>query len=111
MTPKPYTADGDGLVLAVRLTPRAGRDGLDGIRADAEGRPVLCLRVAAPPVEGAANAALVAFVARSLGLRRAEVALAASEASRTKRLRLSGDPAALAARIEAWTGAATGARR
>lgn len=102
MKPLPYTRDADGLTLAVRLTPRAGRTGLDGIRADAEGRPVLCLRVAAPPVEGAANAALVAYVAGSLGLRRAEVALVAGETARVKRLRLAGEPTALAARLEAW---------
>lgn len=106
MVREPYTVEADGLILTVRLTPRAGRDALDGIRIDAEGRQVLCLRVAAPPVEGTANAALVAFVARRLGLRRTEVSLASGEASRTKRLRLSGDPTALAARIDAWIGEA-----
>lgn len=90
------------MILTVRLTPRAGRAALDGVRVEADGRPVLALRVAAPPVEGAANAALVAFVAKGLGLRRGDVALASGETSRIKRLRLSGDPAALAARIEAW---------
>ncbi|SFL86744.1 DUF167 family protein [Methylorubrum salsuginis] len=90
------------MILTVRLTPRAGRAALDGVRVEADGRPVLALRVAAPPVEGAANAALVAFVAKELGLRQGDVALASGETSRIKRLRLSGDPAALAARIEAW---------
>ncbi len=90
------------MILTVRLTPRAGRAALDGVRVEADGRPVLALRVAAPPVEGAANVALVAFVAKGLGLRRSDVALASGETSRIKRLRLSGDPAALAARIEAW---------
>ena len=90
------------MILTVRLTPRAGRAALDGVRVEADGRPVLALRVAAPPVEGAANVALVAFVAEGLGLRRSDVALASGETSRIKRLRLSGDPAALAARIEAW---------
>jgi uncharacterized protein (TIGR00251 family) len=104
---KPFTSDPDGLVLAVRLTPRASRTGLDGVRTEPDGRPVLCLRVAAPPVEGAANAALTAFIAKSLGLRRAEVTLVSGETSRTKRLHLSGDPQALAARVDAWLGAET----
>lgn len=90
------------MILAVRLTPRGGRDALDGVRVEADGRPILAVRVAAAPVEGAANAALLAFVARGLGLRRGDVALAAGETSRIKRLRLAGDPAALATRIEAW---------
>lgn len=102
----PFTLDADGLTLAVRLTPRASRTGLDGVRTKADGRPVLALRVAAPPVEGAANAALTAFVARSLGLRKAEVTLVAGETARSKRLHLSGDPQALAARVEAWIGGA-----
>ncbi|ABY30525.1 DUF167 domain-containing protein [Methylorubrum extorquens] len=104
MTQSPFTLEANGLVLAVRLTPRASRTGLDGVRTEASGRPVLSLRVAAPPVEGAANAALTAFVAKSLGLRKAEVTLLSGETSRTKRLLLSGDPQTLAARVEAWLG-------
>ncbi|MGX5775277.1 DUF167 family protein [Methylorubrum zatmanii] len=103
MTQLPFiTLDADGLTLAVRLTPRASRTGLDGVRVDADGRPVLCLRVAAPPVEGAANAALTAFVAKSLKLRKAEVVLVSGEASRIKRLHLTGDAKELAARVETW---------
>ncbi|MEH3117758.1 MAG: DUF167 family protein [Methylorubrum populi] len=111
MPQRPYTLDADGLTLAVRLTPRASRSGLDGVRADADGRPVLCLRVAAPPVEGAANAALTVFLARSLGLRKAEVTLVSGETSRTKRLHLSGEPGDLAARVEAWLDGAEGGLR
>ena len=91
-----------GVHLVVRLVPRAGRNGIDGIRADADGRPMLQLRLAAPPVEGAANAALVTFVAGALDLRQREVTIVAGERSRSKRLYLAGEPAELMRRLDAW---------
>ncbi|WP_424812848.1 DUF167 domain-containing protein [Roseococcus sp. YIM B11640] len=98
----PATEVAGGVRLAVRLTPRAGREGLDGVGEGADGRPVLHIRLAAPPVDGAANAALIAFVAKGLGLRKSEVAIASGEKSRQKLLMLLGEPARLLARIGAW---------
>jgi uncharacterized protein (TIGR00251 family) len=95
-------ATGRGVRIAVRLTPRAARSGLDGVAADAEGRSVLRLRVAAPPVDGAANAALVEHVAEALRLRKSDVVLVSGERGRRKLLDLAGDPAALLARLAAW---------
>jgi uncharacterized protein (TIGR00251 family) len=86
----PWRATPDGVELAVRLTPRGGAARVEGIVAQ-DGRPCLKLRVAAPPVEGAANAALVTFLAKRLGLPRSAVTLIAGERSRVKRLRLSGE--------------------
>ena len=77
-------------VLAVRLTPRGGRDAVDGWASDADGRPYLKVRVASPPVDGAANAALVAFLAKTLKLPRSAVRLAAGDTARVKRLELDG---------------------
>ncbi|ENZ82745.1 MULTISPECIES: DUF167 domain-containing protein [Caulobacter] len=77
-------------VLAVRLTPRGGRDGVDGWALDADGRAYLKVRVASPPVDGAANAALVAFLAKSLKIPRSAIRLAAGETARLKRLELEG---------------------
>ncbi len=93
-----------GIRLAVRLTPRAARNGLDGVAVGPDGRPVLRLRVAAPPVEGAANAALVGYVAESLRMRRSDVAVVSGERGRLKLLELSGDAAALLARLAEWVG-------
>ncbi len=104
MEPLPWSPGSPGLHLWVRLTPRAHRDGIDGLRSGADGRVVLQLRVAAPPVEGAANAALIRFLAASLGLRRGDIAIIAGETSRQKRLALTGDPAVLEARLRAWVG-------
>jgi uncharacterized protein YggU (UPF0235/DUF167 family) len=77
-------------ILAVRLTPRGGRDAVDGWALDADGRAYLKVRVASPPVDGAANAALLAFLAKTLKLPRSAVRLAAGETARVKRLELDG---------------------
>ena len=99
---KPYAAVEGGVRLALRLTPRASRTGVDGITQDAEGRPLLKLRLAAPPVDGAANAALIALLAKTLSLRKADITIRSGETSRTKVLHLTGDPAALMQRLDAW---------
>lgn len=77
-------------VLAVRLTPRGGRDAVDGWASDADGRPYLKVRVASPPVDGAANAALLAFLAKTLKIPRSAVRIAAGDTARLKRLELDG---------------------
>jgi uncharacterized protein YggU (UPF0235/DUF167 family) len=66
---KPYAAMDGGVRLAVRVIPRASRTGADGIVQDADGKPLLKLRLKAP-VDGAANTALIAFLAGSLKLRK-----------------------------------------
>jgi len=83
--------------IPVRLTPRGGVDRVDGV---AEG--VLRVRVAAPPVDGAANKALLRLLADELGVPRGAVRLASGETSRVKVVEAEGvDPAAVAAR---WPG-------
>ena len=78
---KPYAVADGGVRLAVRLTPRASRNCVDGIARDVEGRPILKLRLVAPPVEGAANDALIAFLAKTLSLRKADIAIRSGETS------------------------------
>lgn len=87
----------DGVRLAVVVTPRASRTELAGV---AGGR--LRVRVAAPPVDGAANEELVRFLARSLGLGRSAVALAAGAAGRRKTVLVTGmTPDEVARRLSA----------
>lgn len=82
--------------LAVRLTPRGGREAIDGWAVDGDGRSYLKVRVAAPPVEGAANAALIAFLAKTLGVSRSSVALASGAGARLKLIDITGcDPLSL----------------
>ena len=76
--------------LAVRLTPRGGRDAVEGFAKDEAGRPLLKARVAAPPVEGEANAALLRLIAKSLGLPRSAVRIASGETARVKVLEIDG---------------------
>ena len=99
---KPYAATQDGVRLALRLTPRASRNGVDGIADDAEGRPVLRLRLVAPPVEGAANKALIAFLAKTLSLRKADITIHSGETSRVKILHLAGESAAILDKLDNW---------
>lgn len=76
--------------LPVRLTPGAAADRIDGWDVDAEGRPVLRVRVRARPVEGEANAALVKLIAKSLGVPKSAVSLARGGQSRTKMIAVAG---------------------
>ncbi|WP_210357368.1 DUF167 domain-containing protein [Sphingomonas beigongshangi] len=82
---------GDELEIAVRVTPRGGRDSL---AAGTEAH--LAARLAAAPVDGKANAALIALVAETFGVPRRSVTLVAGDTSRLKRLRIAGDAAVLA---------------
>lgn len=84
--------------LAVRLTPRGGRDKVEGWATDADGRPFLKARVSAPPVEGEANAALTALLAKTLGVGKSAVRIAGGETARLKQIEIDGlDEAGLTA--------------
>jgi uncharacterized protein len=76
--------------LAVRLTPGAVSDRIDGWATDADGRPVLKVRVRARPVEGEANVALLKLMAKALGVPRSAVTLERGGQSRTKMLAVAG---------------------
>ena len=78
-----------GVELLVYVQPRASRDQLVGVQGDE-----LKVRLAAPPVEGAANAACCAFFAKLCRLPKSQVSLVAGESSRHKRLLLAGANAA-----------------
>lgn len=80
-----------GLALAVRVTPRSSREALGPGTDD-----YLAARLTAPPVEGAANVALVALVAKTFGVPKRDVSILAGETGRLKRLLVAGDAAALA---------------
>ncbi len=76
--------------LTVRLTPRASAEGVDGWDVDDKGRPVLKVRVRAAPVEGKANAALIALMAKALDVPRSRIRLAGGDTARVKTLEIDG---------------------
>jgi len=76
--------------LAVKLTPGASVERIDGWDVDTDGRPVLKVRVRARPVEGEANAALLKLLARTLGVAKSAVSLDRGGQSRLKMIRVEG---------------------
>jgi len=74
---------GEGCVLQVSVVPNARRTAIDGMHDGA-----VRVRLAAPPIEGRANEALVAWIAKSLGVPRRTVALLRGDTSRRKQLML-----------------------
>jgi uncharacterized protein (TIGR00251 family) len=99
MTP-PWTSLSGGVVVTVRLTPKGGRDAIDGTETLSDGSPVLKVRVRAPPSEGEANAALGRVLAKALAVPPRDVEIISGHSARIKRVRISGDAAALITALE-----------
>jgi hypothetical protein len=97
---RPWTVADAGLLLTVRVTPKGGRDAIEGIAQLADGACVLKLRVRAAASEGEANAAVLRLVAAALKVPARDVTLAAGGRGRVKRLRIAGPGPALAAALE-----------
>ena len=87
----PLTDAADGCSFAVRVVPRAGRTEIAGTRGDR-----LLVRIAAAPVDGAANDALIALLASTLHVPRRNITILSGATSRNKRVRLIGISAAQA---------------
>ena len=103
MGPGCYRTERDGIVLRIRLTPKAARDSIDGVKVLADGRPVVLARVRAVPDRGQANEALLALVARTFSVPKAAVALLSGATSRQKQVRVAGPPLQLAGIVESWS--------
>jgi uncharacterized protein len=101
---RPWQCVAGGVALRVRLTPKGGRDAIDGIDTLADGSAVLKARVAAAPSEGEANDALLRLIAKSLRVPMRAVTLTAGATSRVKRLTISGDGPTLLAALEKIVG-------
>jgi uncharacterized protein YggU (UPF0235/DUF167 family) len=84
-----------GVSVALRVTPRGGRDDIDGLETLADGRTVLKMRVRAIAEGGEANRAVTELIAKSLGVPKARVRILSGTTSRLKQVAIDGDPAKL----------------
>jgi len=100
MSGRPWALAAGGVSVAVRLTPKGGRDAIDGIETLSDGRAVLKARVRAAPSEGEANDALCRLIAKSVAVPPRDVALVAGATARVKRLVISGDGPTLISALE-----------
>ena len=91
-----YRTVADGIVLSVRLTPKASRDGFDGIGRLSDGTEVALARVRGLPEEGAANAALVALAAKTFHVPKSAVSIVGGGKARLKQLRIAAGRSRLA---------------
>lgn len=99
---QPFRRDAGGLLLSLRVTPNAAVDRLEGTELRDDGTAVLRLRVTAVPDKGKANAAVIALLAKALGLPKSSITIVSGETARLKTLRLTGDPAALEAALASF---------
>ncbi len=97
-----FQVETGAVTVAVRLTPKASRNAMDGVAALSDGRPVAVARVTTPPADGAANKALSLLLAKTFKVPKSAVSIVSGHTSRLKQVRIEGDPDALSEIIAAW---------
>jgi uncharacterized protein len=95
----------EGISVALRVTPRGGRDGIDGVETLANGRKVLKVRVRAIADGGEANRAVTELLAKALGVPKAKVRILSGVTSRLKQVAVDGEPAKLGEALRKLTAA------
>ena len=94
-----------GISVALRVTPRGGRDEIDGIETLANGRTVVKVRVRAIAEGGEANRAVTELMAKALGVSMARVKILSGVTSRLKQVVVAGDPRSLGEALRKLTSA------
>ena len=97
----PFRTTAGGVELYVRLSPKASKDDVSGLK-DFDGKTYVQARVRAVPEDGKANKAVVELIAARLGVPKTSIALASGHSSRLKTLSISGDASALEQKVIAW---------
>ena len=97
----PWRYSAQGVSVALRVTPRGGRDDIDGLETLADGRSVLKVRVRAVADGGEANRAVAELIAKALGVPRAKVRILSGATSRLKQIAVDGDPRKLGEALRA----------
>ena len=88
----PWRYSTQGISVALRVTPRGGRDDIDGVETLANGRTVVKVRVRAIADGGEANRAVTQLLAKALGVPRGKVRILSGATSRLKQIAVDGDP-------------------
>jgi uncharacterized protein (TIGR00251 family) len=99
----PWRYSAEGVSVALRVTPRGGRDDIDGLETLANGRTVIKVRVRAIADGGEANRAVTELMAKTLGVPKASVRILSGTTSRLKQIAVDGDPAKLGEALRALT--------
>lgn len=103
MTETPWRQTLDGVTIVCRLTPKGGRDAIDGVATLSDGMRVLLVRVRSAPEDGKANDALCGLIAGKLGVAASKVRLVAGAKSRVKQIAVTGEVEGLMGRLGALT--------
>jgi uncharacterized protein (TIGR00251 family) len=101
----PWRYSTQGVSVALRVTPRGGRDDIDGLETLANGRTVVKVRVRAIADGGEANRAVTELLAKALGVPKAKVRILSGTTSRLKQIAVEGDPARLGEALRKLTAA------
>jgi hypothetical protein len=108
MAADPWRYSTRGVSVALRVTPRGGRDEIGGVETLANGRTVLKLRVRAIAEGGEANRAVTELLAKVLGVPKARVRLVSGVTSRLKQVTVDGDPKQLGETLRKAAAAVSG---
>jgi hypothetical protein len=101
----PWRYSTEGISVALRVTPRGGRDDIDGVETLANGRSVVKVRVRAIAEGGEANRAVSELLAKALGVPKSKVRVLSGVTSRLKQIAVEGDPARLGEALRKLTAA------
>jgi uncharacterized protein (TIGR00251 family) len=101
----PWRYSTAGISVALRVTPRGGRDDIDGVETLANGRSVVKVRVRAIADGGEANRAVMELIAKALGVPKAKVRILSGTTSRLKQIAVDGDGAKLGEALRELTAA------
>lgn len=107
MSPEPkaplFTSRPAGVLVAVRLTPKAAKNRIGVIRASADGKEALRVSVTAPPESGKANKALIALLAKEWKMAKGGITIKTGARGRNKTVFLAGDAKVLMGKLRDWT--------
>jgi uncharacterized protein (TIGR00251 family) len=104
----PWRYSTQGISVALRVTPRGGRDEIDGVETLANGRSVVKVRVRAIAEGGEANRAVIGLLAKALGVPKAKVRVLSGMTSRLKQIAIDGDPGELGKALRMLTATKAG---